>query len=89
MHIVTGPNGSGKSIFLRQIFLLQVIAQVGCFVPAETATFRVCDILLARVYLEDNMDCGMSAFGVEVSETFICCKIQILYCVVHLHNCTL
>lgn len=70
MHIVTGPNGSGKSIFLRQIFLLQVIAQVGCFVPAETAMFRVCDRLLARVYLEDNMDCGVSAFGVEVGETF-------------------
>lgn len=67
MHIITGPNGSGKSIFIRQIILLQVMAQVGCYVPAYTATFRVADRILARVYLGDNMNIGASALVLEVS----------------------
>ncbi|KAK9744780.1 MutS domain V [Popillia japonica] len=49
VHIITGPNGSGKSIFIRQVLLLQVMAQVGCFIPAEFATLRVCDRILARI----------------------------------------
>ncbi|XP_017770961.1 PREDICTED: mutS protein homolog 4-like [Nicrophorus vespilloides] len=68
MHIVTGPNGSGKSIFIRQIVLLQVMAQIGCFVPASSATFRIADRIFARIYLEDNMDCGASAFTLEMKE---------------------
>ncbi|GJQ80916.1 hypothetical protein Trydic_g4733 [Trypoxylus dichotomus] len=68
VHIITGPNGSGKSIFIRQVLLLQVMAQVGCFIPAETATLRVCDRILARVYFDDNMDCGASSFVVEIKE---------------------
>ncbi|KAK4879853.1 hypothetical protein RN001_007999 [Aquatica leii] len=68
MNIITGPNGSGKSIFIRQIVLLQIMAQVGCYVPAESATFRVADRILARVYLEDNMTCGASAFALEMKE---------------------
>lgn len=66
MNIITGPNGSGKSIYIRQILLLQVMAQVGCFVPAESAIFRISDRILARVYLEDNLDYGASAFVLEV-----------------------
>lgn len=66
MSIITGPNGSGKSIYIRQILLLQVMAQVGCHVPAESATFRVSDRILARVYLEDYLEYGASAFVLEV-----------------------
>ncbi|KAK9744775.1 MutS domain V [Popillia japonica] len=76
VHIITGPNGSGKSIFngsgksifIRQVLLLQVMAQVGCFIPAELATLRVCDRILARVYFDDNMDCGASSFILEIKE---------------------
>lgn len=67
MSIITGPNGSGKSIYIRQILLLQVMAQIGCYVPAESATFRVSDRILARVYLEDYLEYGASAFVLEVS----------------------
>ncbi|KAF5303174.1 hypothetical protein FQA39_LY10087 [Lamprigera yunnana] len=68
MHIITGPNGSGKSIFIRQLVLLQVMAQVGCYVPAETATFRVADRILARIYFDDNMICAASTFVLEMKE---------------------
>lgn len=66
MHVITGPNGAGKSIFIRQMILIQVMAQVGCYVPAEVATLRVADTILARLYLEDNPACGASAFSLEV-----------------------
>ncbi|KAF5308796.1 hypothetical protein FQR65_LT06029 [Abscondita terminalis] len=68
MNIITGPNGSGKSIFIRQVALLQIMAQVGCYVPAESATFRVTDRILARLYFEDNMVCGASTFALEIKE---------------------
>lgn len=68
MHIITGPNGSGKSIFIRQVALIQVMAQVGCYVPASSATLRVCDRLFARINLDDNMECGTSAFELEMKE---------------------
>lgn len=66
MHIITGPNGSGKSIYIRQVALIQIMAQIGCFVPASSATFRVCDRLFTRISLEDNMDCNLSSFELEV-----------------------
>lgn len=67
LHIITGPNGSGKSIFIRQVMLLQVMAQLGCYVPAQTAIFRPADRMYARIYLEDNMEHGASTFILEVS----------------------
>ncbi|KAB0793781.1 hypothetical protein PPYR_13401 [Photinus pyralis] len=68
MHIITGPNGSGKSILIRQIVLLQIMAQVGCYVPAKSATFRAADRILARIYFDDNMACGASTFVLEMKE---------------------
>ncbi|XP_018566348.1 uncharacterized protein LOC108907240 [Anoplophora glabripennis] len=68
LHIITGPNGSGKSIFIRQVVLLQVMAQVGCSVPAQTAIFRPADRMYARIYLEDNMEYGASTFILEMKE---------------------
>lgn len=47
--------------------LLQVMAQVGCYVPAKSAIFKPVDRMFARIYLEDDMECGASAFMLEVS----------------------
>ncbi|XP_018318925.1 uncharacterized protein LOC108732555 [Agrilus planipennis] len=68
VHIISGPNGSGKSIFIRQLVLIQVMAQVGCYVPAESATLRIADRILARISLDDNPDIGVSAFVLEILE---------------------
>lgn len=69
MHIITGPNGSGKSIYIRQVALIQIMAQVGCYVPATSAVLRVCDRLFTRISLEDNMECNISTFQLEVTIT--------------------
>ncbi|CAG9812751.1 unnamed protein product [Phaedon cochleariae] len=68
VNIITGPNGSGKSVFIRQVLLLQVMAQVGCYVPAQSATFKPMDRMFARIYLEDNMEFGASSFILEMKE---------------------
>ncbi|KAJ8916137.1 hypothetical protein NQ315_004504 [Exocentrus adspersus] len=69
VHIITGPNGSGKSIFIRQVLLLQIMAQVGCYIPAQTAILRPADRMYARIYLEDNMEHGASSFILEFYKT--------------------
>lgn len=66
MHIITGPNGSGKSIYIRQVALIQIMAQIGCYIPASSATLRVCDRLYTRLSLDDNMECSISSFQLEV-----------------------
>lgn len=53
------------------------MAQVGCFVPAQSAYFRIADRILARVYLEDNLDYGASAFVLEVSRKSFLLKLLI------------
>jgi DNA mismatch repair protein MutS len=67
--ILTGPNMSGKSIFLRQVGLIQLMAQVGSFVPAETATLGLCDRIFTRVGAVDDLATGQSTFMVEMNET--------------------
>ena len=66
--ILTGCNMSGKSTYLRQIVLHQVMAQVGCFVPAQEAVFRICDSIFSRVSTFDNLECNASTFMVEMKE---------------------
>jgi DNA mismatch repair protein MutS len=67
--ILTGPNASGKSCYLRQIGLIQLMAQVGSFVPARSATLGICDRIFTRVGAVDDLATGQSTFMVEMNET--------------------
>jgi DNA mismatch repair protein MutS len=67
--ILTGPNMSGKSTIMRQVALIAIMAQVGSFVPAESATIGLCDRVFTRVGASDDIRSGRSTFMVEMSET--------------------
>jgi DNA mismatch repair protein MutS len=67
--ILTGPNASGKSCYLRQIGLIQLIAQIGSFVPATDARLAICDRVFTRVGAVDDLATGQSTFMVEMNET--------------------
>ncbi|MEO1591862.1 MAG: DNA mismatch repair protein MutS, partial [Cyanobacteria bacterium J06632_22] len=67
--ILTGPNASGKSCYLRQVGLIQLMAQVGSFVPAKGARLGVCDRIFTRVGAVDDLATGQSTFMVEMNET--------------------
>ncbi len=67
--ILTGPNASGKSCYLRQVGLIQLMAQVGSFVPAREARLAVCDRIFTRVGAVDDLATGQSTFMVEMNET--------------------
>ena len=66
--LLTGPNMSGKSTFLRQNALLVVMAQMGCYVPAESALVGLTDRVFTRVGASDDLHLGQSTFMVEMSE---------------------
>lgn len=67
--ILTGPNASGKSCYLRQVGLIQLLAQVGSFVPAQQARLGLCDRIFTRVGAVDDLATGQSTFMVEMNET--------------------
>jgi DNA mismatch repair protein MutS len=67
--ILTGPNMAGKSTILRQVGLIQLMAQTGSFVPAASARLPVCDRIFTRVGASDNLARGQSTFMVEMNET--------------------
>ncbi len=67
--LITGPNMAGKSTYLRQNALIAVLAHLGSFVPAQSATIGVCDQLFSRVGASDNLAAGQSTFMVEMAET--------------------
>lgn len=69
MLLITGPNMSGKSTFMRQIAITTVMAQIGCYVPAESAKLPIVDKIFTRIGAADDLAGGQSTFMIEMMES--------------------
>lgn len=69
LHILTGPNMAGKSVYIRQVALITLLAHLGSFVPAQSATICLVDRIFARSGASDIITAGLSTFMVEMVET--------------------
>ncbi|CRK99697.1 CLUMA_CG012961, isoform A [Clunio marinus] len=67
-YIISGPNMSGKTIYIKMIAIIQIMAQIGCFVPASSAMLRMTDKLFSRIGFQDSIEQGASSFTVELRE---------------------
>ena len=66
--LITGPNMAGKSVFMRQVALICIMAQMGCYIPANSAELPIVDKIFTRVGASDDLSTGRSTFMVEMSE---------------------
>nr|XP_015205697.1 PREDICTED: mutS protein homolog 4 isoform X2 [Lepisosteus oculatus] len=66
--LITGPNMSGKSTYLKQVALCQIMAQIGSFIPAEYASFRIADQIFTRIGVDDDFETSSSTFMLEMKE---------------------
>ncbi len=69
LALITGPNMAGKSTYIRQVALITLLAQIGSFVPAKSATIGLIDWLFTRIGASDELHTGQSTFMVEMTET--------------------
>lgn len=69
LFLITGPNMAGKSTYMRQVALLCIMTQIGCFIPAKTGVFGIIDKIFSRIGASDDLARGQSTFMVEMTET--------------------
>ncbi|XP_061383646.1 mutS protein homolog 4-like [Danaus plexippus] len=67
--IITGPNMGGKTIYIKQIAIIHVMAQLGCFVPATNAVIRLCDRIFSRLGFNNSIEFNASSFVIEMKES--------------------